>query len=202
MESIQRPALSGVYAVGVYQPWHVGGPMPLFTRYVKELKGHGKTIRLAAVLLRQGLTEEVDWIEDVDVLVPMATSLRSYEARGFELTEELTAEVGRLLCAPVVDALERQGDPSETRGEGGYRERALALASTLTVKKQHSALLREAAGVLVVDDVVTYGATFEACAIKLLEAYPGMRVYGAALAYTQTPERRAQAMREQAMMDE
>jgi predicted amidophosphoribosyltransferase len=196
-ESIQRPALAGVYAVGIYQPWHVGGPTPLFTQYVKQLKEHGKTIPLAAVLLRQGLTEETDWIEDVDVLVPMATSLGAYEERGFELTEQLTDELGRLLCTPVVDALERAGDPAATRHAGGYRERALALASTLTVKKLHSALLRDAAGALVVDDVVTYGTTFEACAIKLREAYPHLRVYGAALAYTETPERRARAEREQ-----
>ena len=69
-----------IYAVGIYQPWHVGGPTPLFTQYIKELKKHGKNVRLAAVLLRAGLTEETDWIEDIDVLVPMATSLRSFEA--------------------------------------------------------------------------------------------------------------------------
>src|SRR5262249_10829809 len=153
-----------VYAVGVYQPWHVGGPSPLFTRYVRELKSHGRTINLAAVLLRQGLTEETDWIEDVDVLVPMASSLRSYELRGFELTEDLAAELGRLLCLPVIDALERSGDVDPTHSAGAYAQRAAALAHTLVVKKTHSALLREAAGVLVVDDVVTYGATFEACA--------------------------------------
>jgi predicted amidophosphoribosyltransferase len=196
MEEITRRAVEDVYAVGVYQPWHVSGPTPLFTRYVKELKKHGKTMRLAAVLLRQGLTEETHWAEEVDVLVPMATSLRSYEARGFELTEELTAELGRLLCAPVVDALERAPEAGATHTQGGYRERAAALAATIAVVKGRSALLRDAGAALIVDDVVTYGATFEACALKLREAYPQLLVYGAALAYTETPERRARAQRE------
>jgi hypothetical protein len=131
LESAKHTAVEDIYAVGIYQPWHVAGPSPLFTRYVKALKDAGKTIRLAAVLLRQGLTEETDWIEDVDTLVPMATSLRSYEQRGFELTEELTAELGRLLCAPVIDALERSANAGETRHAGAYRERASALAGTV-----------------------------------------------------------------------
>jgi predicted amidophosphoribosyltransferase len=201
IEAVRRSALADVYALGIYQPWHVAGPAPLFTRYVRELKAHGATLQLAAVLLRQGLTEETEWIEAVDVLVPMATSLRSYEARGFELTEELTVELGRMLCLPAVDALERPADAGQTRHAGGYRERALSLASTITVKKSHSSMMRDAGAVLVVDDVVTYGTTFEACALKLREAYPHLLVYGAALAYTETPGRRVRAERETGLTD-
>jgi predicted amidophosphoribosyltransferase len=202
MESVRRTMVEDIYALGIYQPWHVGGPVPLFTQYVQQLKKSGRTMRLAAVLLRQGLTEETDWIEDVDVLVPMATSLRSFEARGFELTEDLTSEIGRLICMPALDALERDPAADLTHAQGGYIERARALASSIRVKKSDAALLRDAAGVLVVDDVVTYGATFEACAIKLREAYPHLRVYGAALAYTETPERRARAESERERLSE
>lgn len=196
LADVRREALEDIYAVGIYQPWHVGGPVPLFTQYVKALKPGGKTVRLAAVLLRQGLTEESDWSEELDVIVPMATSLRSFEARGFELTEELAAELGRLLCLPVVDALERSEAAGQTRTAGGYRERAHLLAKTLVLKKAHAALLEQASAALVLDDVVTYGATFEASAKTLREAYPHLRVYGAALAYTETPQRRAAAERE------
>lgn len=196
LADVRRQMLEDVYAVGVYQPWHVAGPVPQFTQYLRALKPGGKTIPLAAVLMRQGLTEETDWIEQADVIVPMATSLRSYDARGFELTEELASELGRLLCLPVVDALERSEAAEQTRAAGGYRERAELLEETLLVRKTHSSLLEQATAALVVDDVVTYGATFEACARKLRTVYPDLRVYGAALAYTETPHRRARALRE------
>ena len=101
-----------------------------------------------------------------------------------------------------LDALERAGDLDTTRHAGGYRARAKDLAATLKVTKTQSALLRDAAGVLVVDDVVTYGSTFEACAIKLQEVYPHLRVYGAALAYVETPERRERAELERARLEQ
>jgi hypothetical protein len=191
-----RGQLEDVYAVGIYQPWHVGGPMPLFTRYLKALKPGGLTIAYAAILLRQGLTEETDWAEDIDVIVPMATSLRSYEDRGFELTEELVDELSMRLCIPTVDTFEVDPYGSTTHRLGGYQERAKALAATLRLKAERNALLQAAEAVLVVGDIVTYGSTFEACARKLREVYPHLRVYGAALAYTETPQRRERAENE------
>jgi predicted amidophosphoribosyltransferase len=196
-----RGVLEDVYAVGSYQPWHVAGPTPMFTSYVKALKPGGRTIPYAAILLRQGLTEETDWIEEIDAIVPAPTSLDSFEARGFELTEDLAQELGLRLCIPVADAFE--GDPYAvpTHSLSGYTERSRALANSLRLKVASSALLASAEAALVVDDVVTYGSTFEACALKLRERYPQLRVYGAALAYTETQHRRERALAEREDME-
>ena len=97
------------------------------------------------------------------------------------------------LCLPVVDAFEVDPDCVATHYLSGYRQRARALADSLWLKAENSPELRHAGAALVVDDVVTYGSTFEACAVKLRERYPQLRVYGAALAYTETPSRRAAA---------
>ena len=193
LDEIKRAALEDVYALGIYRPWHAAGPTPLFTQYIKELKPHGTTIALAAILLRQGLILETDWIEEIDVVVPMATSLASFEKRGFELTEQLGAELGTRLCIPVVDAFQRSADATTTHTAGGYRERLSELSKSVSLHADRSALLRTAEAVLVVDDVVTYGTTFEVCAKLLKERYPQLRVYGAALAYTETDQRRDRA---------
>ena len=196
MRQVVREGLEDVYALGVYQPWHEEGPAPLYTRYIRELKAHGATIELAAVLLRQGLVCETDWIEEIDAIVPMATSLRSYEARGFELTESLADALGLFLALPVVDVFERDALAQATHAAGGYRDRAMTLADELRMKSSGGSVLRDAESVLVIDDVITYGATLEACAIRLREAHPHLAVFGATLAYTQTQHRRDVALDE------
>jgi predicted amidophosphoribosyltransferase len=196
LHDVKRAALEDIYAVGIYRPWHAGGPTPLFTQYIKQLKPGGRTIPLASILLRQGLILETDWIEEIDVMVPMATSLRSFETRGFELTEELGRDLASRLCIPFLDVFERSAESGPTHAMGGYGERHRQLTQTLRLKHAHSALLTAAEAVLVIDDVVTYGSTFEACASKLHAAYPSVRVYGAALAYTETDQRRERAEEE------
>src|SRR4051812_15556990 len=102
----------------------------------------------------------------------MATSLRSYEARGFELTEELGVELAMRLCLPCVDAFEVDPDADSTHGLGGYAERSKVLEASVMLKAQHSALLAASEAVLLVDDIVTYGSTFAVCARRLKSAYP------------------------------
>lgn len=201
MRDIRREHLDDIYALGTYRPWHDGIP-PRYTQYIRELKRHGRTVAQAAILLRQGLTGDTesrapDWIEDIDVVVPMATGWRSFEARdGLEITEALAEELAALLCVPFVDVFERDPDAGATHHLGGYRARLDALVDELRVKNIATADLAGANGVLIVDDVVTYGATFEACARRLREAHPHLRCYGAALAYTQTQGRLETALAE------
>jgi hypothetical protein len=201
MGEIRRQSLEDIYALGIYLPWHQGIP-PRFTQYVRELKKHGKTVQLASVLLWQGLTRDVEstapeWIEQIDVVVPMATSLRSFQVRGHEVTEALADALAARLCVPCIDAFEREPAGEGTHQLSGYKARLGALLEQIRLKAVDVADLAEASGALIIDDVVTYGATFEACAQKLKSTYPQLRCWGAALAYTQTEERLRRALAEQ-----
>jgi len=200
MAEVVREHLEDIYALGIYRPWHDGIP-PKFTRYIRELKKHGATVEQAVILLYQGLTRDVQsgapgWIEQIDAIVPMATGWRSYEERGREITEDLAGELAAMLCVSYVDIFERSADATPTHQLSGYEARVEAIVSELRMKNTGGELLRDAGGVLIVDDVVTYGSTFEACARKIRELYPRMRCWGAALAYTQTAGRLEKAERE------
>jgi len=197
MGEIVREHLEDIYALGIYTPWHEGIP-PLFTQYVRALKKEGKTVGQAAALLWQGLTRDHDssapeWIDQIDVVIPMATSWRSYEVRGHEVTEDLARGLSQRLCVPCLDVFERDPDVAATHQLSGYEPRLAALRREIRIKAGHVADLREAQGALIVDDVVTYGSTFEACALRLKETHPNLRCWGAALAYTQTRARLARA---------
>jgi predicted amidophosphoribosyltransferase len=203
MREITRAHLEEVYALGIYVPQRAGIP-PRYTKYMRELKKHGRTVAQAAMLLWQGLTMDTassapEWIERVDLVVPMATGWRSYESRGHELTEILGKELADLLCLPMIDLFERVGEDKATHQLAGVAPRLDALERELTVKKNVDlADLKRAQGALIVDDIVTYGATFEACARRLKQFNPELRCYGAALAYTQTEARLERARRERA----
>jgi predicted amidophosphoribosyltransferase len=200
MAEVSRQHIEDVYALGIYTPWHQG-IKPLFTQYIKELKKDGQTVGLASALLWQGLTGDVDsgapgWIEKIDVVVPMATSLGSYRERGCEVTEQLAEGLAARLCVPFVDAFERDPDATATHRLSGYESRVAALKEEMVLKAGDIADLAEAEGVLIVDDIVTYGSTFEACASVIQTRHAGVQCWGAALAYTQTEARLNKALRE------
>lgn len=203
MQEVRREALEDIYALGTYVPWHDGRP-PKFTQYVRQLKAHGKTVEQAAILLWQGLTQDMDstapdWIEQIDVVVPMATSWRSFEEREIEVSERLASELASMLCVPMVDAFERDPDAMATHTQGDHARRLQALIGELRTKNLGVSDLMNARGVLIVDDIVTYGSTFEACARKLKDELPEVRCWGAALAYTETQARRKKAERERGL---
>lgn len=103
-----------------------------------------------------------------DIVVPVPLAPRRQRERGFNQALLLAEEVAGAVHGRVVrDALERQDRPAQqtlgaadrlTNLEGAFRCRAAAFASV------------EGQRVLVVDDVVTTGATISACAHVLAEA--------------------------------
>lgn len=108
-------------------------------------------------------------------LVPVPAAPRRRRSRGFDPAELIAAALGERLGLAAVRLL-RRTDCGRQRGRGR--------AERLARRPRFEALARVCGPVILVDDVVTTGATLGACATALAAA--GGQVLGA-VAFAQTP---------------
>jgi ComF family protein len=137
--------------------------------------------RLAARLAAPGGA-----LADVDLIVPVPLHWRRRWSRGFNQSERLARRLARASgCPAMAGAIVRtRHTPPQT---GASRRRRLAnVRGAFRARRGAGRDRLEGAGVLLLDDVVTTGATLRAAARALKEA-GAARVHGAALARVMQP---------------
>jgi predicted amidophosphoribosyltransferase len=112
-------------------------------------------------------------------LVPVPLHPARLRRRGFNQAERLAAALAARTCLPVSDGLARSGSRGTQVGRD-RRDRLRGIAGAVHV---HGTTPPEA---ILVDDVITTGATIAACA-EALRAAGARRV--TAIAYARTPGR-------------
>jgi len=113
------------------------------------------------------------FFDDIEVIVPVPLHPSKLAERGYNQSDYLARGLSQALGIPVIDALK------STRAHGSQTRRS---ATDRWLNAQHTYALRQAKAsqienkhILLVDDVVTTGATLEACTHALLTA-PGTQV--------------------------
>ena len=120
--------------------------------------------------------------DDIDIVVPIPLHPLKTLRRGYNQSRYLAEGIARELGAKVVaDAVvRRRNNPSQARRRGSERwdnvEALFELRKTDRLRGRH---------LLLVDDVLTSGATLTACAEAILRAQPDCRISIATLAVTQ-----------------
>ena len=120
--------------------------------------------------------------DDIDIVVPIPLHPLKTLRRGYNQSRYLAEGIARELGAKVVvDAVvRRRNNPSQARRRGSERwdnvEALFELRKTDKLRGRH---------LLLVDDVLTSGATLTACAEAILRAQPDCRISIATLAVTQ-----------------
>jgi ComF family protein len=120
---------------------------------------------LARLMLRPGAA----LLERAELLVPVPAHRSRLRARGYNQAALLASTLGRLAHRPVsVDALARL-KRTQALGELGRDARWQALTGAIAVRPHRKARIigRQ---ILLIDDVLTSGATASACAAALLES--------------------------------
>ena len=164
------------------RPWD--GALSVFRMngLVKELlhnyKYH-KQPELAALLGELCLLSLRNNMPHIDCIVPVPLHWRRFLQRGFNQSEELSKRLGQGLGIPVVNALRRK-KYTKQQAKLGKEARISNLSGAFSIN--HSTFVEKRA-ILLVDDVMTTGATLSAAARALKRA-------GAAKVYVFTVARR------------
>jgi ComF family protein len=130
---------------------------------------HADRTELAAVLAPQMARAGAALLREADLLVPVPLHRRRLFQRRYNQAALLAKAVGRIAGRPCLpDALVRRL-ATATLGEKSAAERATEVAGAFAVRASRAARLINRR-VLLIDDVVTSGATANACAAVLLAA--------------------------------
>jgi ComF family protein len=129
---------------------------------------HGRRIALAPMLARL-IVARLPLLEGEWLVVPVALHRWRLWSRGYNQAALLAREVARLTAQRLlVDALVRTKRTPKLGGLG-RKARARMLSGALTLDPNAAAAIR-GAQVILVDDVLTSGATSDACVLTLKQA--------------------------------
>ena len=121
-----------------------------------------------------------EWNKDLFALVPLPLHYKKFKKRGFNQAEMICEGISSVINVPILNDLIVRRKNTETQTHKTRAERWNNIESKFELNKAAGFMNKH---VLLVDDVITTGATLEACGTELLKI-EGLRLSIAAFAYT------------------
>jgi len=134
---------------------------------IHDLKYRGH--REIGTYFGQWLGEELadsDWMNTIDAIIPVPLHKSKLKQRGYNQVEDFGKELAKYLNAEYLDDVLIKTSSSQTQTLKDRLSRSGKLNETLLVQNSEKIKGKH---LLLVDDLVTTGATLEACAQKLYE---------------------------------
>jgi ComF family protein len=146
-------------------------------KYKRNIKlGKFMGLQLGMAMLETGL------YNDVDVLIPLPLNKKKLAKRGYNQAMLLCQGMAEALQKPVEDVAVFRNRFTETQTKKSRLERISNVEQVFDLQDGHTLKNKHA---LLVDDVITTGATMESCGQILLQV-PGLKLSMASLAAAST----------------
>lgn len=135
-------------------------------KLIHELKYNSYNAMIEDIVTGLKTDTKLNIFSDFDCIVPIPLVLHRHWSRGFNQAELIANEISKLINIPVVKYLKRV---KFNRPQVGLSrsEREINVINSYTIKMP---LLPNHSRILLVDDVITTGATIEECAKILKES--------------------------------
>ncbi|MCB7482166.1 ComF family protein [Christiangramia sediminis] len=121
-----------------------------------------------------------DWNTKIDVIIPVPLHKSRLKERGYNQVEDFGKEIAASLNAEYIDDILLKISSTQTQTLKDRLSRWGKLEETLQIQNSDKIVRKH---ILLVDDLVTTGATLEACAHKLYEV-PDIKISIATMAIT------------------
>jgi ComF family protein len=130
---------------------------------------------------RQGLLLMTSpFFNSVEVIIPVPLHKKKLMKRGYNQSEQFAIGIGKSMNLPVNPYILSRKKYTETQTKKSRFSRWQNVSEMFALEDP---VLIEGKHILLVDDVITTGATLESC-IKTLSAVPGIKISVAAIAVT------------------
>ena len=133
-------------------------------------------------LMSQQIQQTSSFFEDIDLLIPIPLHRKKQKKRGFNQAEEIVKGIEKVTDIPFNNNLVIREKQTQTQTKRGRYARWLNTIDIFTLNKEADFNCKH---VLIVDDVLTTGATAEACAQAILTTYPDVKISILTLAVTE-----------------
>ncbi|GAA4275892.1 ComF family protein [Aquimarina mytili] len=117
----------------------------------------------------------------VDIIIPVPLHKKRLRERGYNQVEKFGIEISRKLNATYIDSVLKKISYSQKQSKRGKGSRWDNTFETFGIQSESLLINKH---ILLVDDIVTTGATIEAC-VQVLESIPGIKISIATMAITE-----------------